>query len=337
MSKDAIDHDALYRAIYENALTVVHLLRGFIRHAWLRDADFSTLEQVKDTHISDSLDAKRRNNDVIWRLQLHDGRWLYVYVMLEFQTTIDRTMPLRMMTYMGLLWQRLVKNKELGPDRKLPPILPIVIYNGDSQWTAPLALSDLLPEMPPGMESFAPQCRYLLLDEQHLADPGDPVRNIVANMCALESLPSPEMLENLLGQLDALLEGEEHDALWRNIDNWLLKSILPDQPTGHTIEARRNARGEGMLANRVKKWGLIEQEKGEARGLEKGMIAGAASAKEQARIQQAQLCIQVLEKRFGTVDPFSRRRIEQASEQELTQWFLDLYDAQSVRALVGEE
>ena len=40
------------------------------------------------------------------------------------------------MVYAGLLWQHLVKEKRLPPDGKLPPILPVVLYNGDRRWTA---------------------------------------------------------------------------------------------------------------------------------------------------------------------------------------------------------
>ena len=56
--------------------------------------------------------------------------WLYVLVTLEFQSTVDSHMAVRMLTHTGLLYQDLIHGGELGPDGRLPPVLPIVLYNG---------------------------------------------------------------------------------------------------------------------------------------------------------------------------------------------------------------
>jgi hypothetical protein len=45
-------------------------------------------------------------------------------------------MALRMMVYVGLLYQDLIKRGEALADGRLPPVLPIVLYNGSPSWTA---------------------------------------------------------------------------------------------------------------------------------------------------------------------------------------------------------
>jgi hypothetical protein len=45
-------------------------------------------------------------------------------------------MAVRMMVYVGLLYQDLIRRGEILPDKHLPPVLPIVLYNGDCKWTA---------------------------------------------------------------------------------------------------------------------------------------------------------------------------------------------------------
>jgi hypothetical protein len=57
-------------------------------------------------------------------------------------------MALRVLIYAGLLWQHLVTEKRLPPDGRLPPILPVVLYNGDRRWAAPLALLFRLESSP---------------------------------------------------------------------------------------------------------------------------------------------------------------------------------------------
>jgi len=41
-------------------------------------------------------------------------------------------MAVRILTYLGLLYQDLLQTKKIRPDEKLPPVLPIVLYNGKS-------------------------------------------------------------------------------------------------------------------------------------------------------------------------------------------------------------
>ncbi len=52
---------------------------------------------------------------------------------LEFQSTPDPWMALRMLVYVGLLWQQLVREQRLMPDGRLPPVLPVVLYHGDAR------------------------------------------------------------------------------------------------------------------------------------------------------------------------------------------------------------
>ena len=59
-----------------------------------------------------------------------------------------------------------MNEKRLPPDGRLPPILPVVLYNGDPRWAAPLALRDLvgLPGDSP-LWRWQPAMRYHLMDE----------------------------------------------------------------------------------------------------------------------------------------------------------------------------
>ncbi|MCP4700289.1 MAG: Rpn family recombination-promoting nuclease/putative transposase, partial [Gammaproteobacteria bacterium] len=79
--------------------------RGFVHESWVKELDFSTLETFKDSFVSD--DFRSRHDDIIWRVRRGDS-WLYVYLLLEFQSTIDPFMAVRLMVYIGLLYQHLI-------------------------------------------------------------------------------------------------------------------------------------------------------------------------------------------------------------------------------------
>ena len=66
------------------------------------------------------------------------GGWLYLVLLLEFQATVDRAMAVRMLAYTAMLQQRLVADGALDEHGALPPVLPVVLYNGRRRWTAPV-------------------------------------------------------------------------------------------------------------------------------------------------------------------------------------------------------
>jgi hypothetical protein len=66
-----------------------------------------------------------------------------------------------------MLYQDLIKSKALAKDGKLPPVLPLVLYNGEECWTAKKEISELIAPFPFGMKKYAPHLEYLVMDECH--------------------------------------------------------------------------------------------------------------------------------------------------------------------------
>ena len=94
---------------------------------------------------------------------IRDRQWVWVYLLLEFQSKPDPWMALRIMVYLGLLSQHLVNEGELQ-NGLLPPIVPIVLYNGTPQWLHPQDVADCFGPSLPGLEHFRPRLRYHLVD-----------------------------------------------------------------------------------------------------------------------------------------------------------------------------
>ncbi|HMW65248.1 MAG TPA: Rpn family recombination-promoting nuclease/putative transposase, partial [Accumulibacter sp.] len=169
-------HDTGYKRLFAHPEMVRDLLRDWVPGEWLAEADFSTLERINASFVAEN--EKERHDDMVWRLRLRD-RWLWVYLVLEFQSEVDRWMALRMLVYAGLLAQDLVKRGELV-DGKLPPILPVVLYNGQPVWGAPTQVGELFAPPPPGLGDYQPHFAYHLIDEARLRlHPAASVRNAV--------------------------------------------------------------------------------------------------------------------------------------------------------------
>ncbi len=80
-------HDPAYKQLFSHPEMVTDLMRGYVKETWVQDIDFSTLERVADSFISK--DFREREDDIIWRVRW-GSRWLYLYILLEFQSTIDQ-------------------------------------------------------------------------------------------------------------------------------------------------------------------------------------------------------------------------------------------------------
>lgn len=141
------DHDRGYRRLFQHPEMVEDLLRGFVHEPWIDDLDFTSLKHLPEIHISDKL--HRRETDMVWRLRYRGKDWLYVYLLLEFQSTVDPFMALRLLVYVSLLAQRLRRLDPRIADKGLPSILPVVLYNGQWPWTAAQEVSELFTDMPP--------------------------------------------------------------------------------------------------------------------------------------------------------------------------------------------
>ena len=155
------ERDRGYRKLFSHPDMVRDLLTGFVKEDWVKELDLSTLERQNGSYISD--DLREREDDSVWRVRFRD-RWLYVYMLLEFQSSVDRFMAVRMMTYVGLLYQDLVQRRQLVEGR-LPPVVPIVLHAGDEPWGAATDVADLVCDAPLGLDRWTPHVSYALLDE----------------------------------------------------------------------------------------------------------------------------------------------------------------------------
>jgi len=148
-------HDGSYRRLFSHARMVEDLIRRYVAPRWIDRLDFSTLEMVQAHFVS--ADYEQRESDVVWRLRYGPlNEWFYVYLLIEYQSRVDRFLAVRLLAYVMLLYQSLIRGKRLTRAGKLPPVDPIVLYNGTRKWTAPLQVAELIESLPVN-EAFLPQ------------------------------------------------------------------------------------------------------------------------------------------------------------------------------------
>ena len=283
-------HDAAYKDLFSHPRMVKDLLRGFAAPEWFDEIDFSTLEKLPAEYVSD--DLRQRHGDVVWRVRFRKETWPYLLVMLEFQSTVDPYMAVRILVYTGLLYQALIRRDALGPDGRLPPVLPVVLYNGRPRWTAPVEMADLIAPAKEALADFQPSQRYFLLDEGRWGEDDLPRRNLVSALVALENSGSAESLSQALAALSDWLRSPEDDELRRAFVGWVRQVVLPggrfDEAALPVVRVLEGG-GGAMLAERVKEWTEEWLREGREQGREQGLERGRTE-------ERALLCRQTARK-----------------------------------------
>ena len=309
MQQPVASHDAAYRTLFSHPRMVEDLLRGFVHEPWVESLDFATLEKVNATFVSD--DLKNREADAVWRLKTTENQWVYVYLLVEFQSTVDPFMAVRMMVYVGLLYQDLIRRGDLLPERRLPPVLPFVAYNGLDEWLAAREIADLIVALPGGLDRYLPRLSYLLLDAGRVpAEALPPRENLVGALVRLEQSRGLEAARVGVGVLAEALAGPEHDELRHSFLAWLEGSFRRGKwPTVDVAEAEGLQEGRAMLAEKLSIWREEFLEEGRREGRQQGLRAG-----------EARVLLRQIELRFGSLTPAVRERVEGASADDLLRW-----------------
>jgi predicted transposase/invertase (TIGR01784 family) len=337
-----MNHDHSYKLLFSHAEMVADLLCGFVREDWVQELDFATLEKVSGSYVSD--DLREREDDIIRRVRWGEG-WLYVYLLLEFQSTVDWFMAVRIMTYIGLLYQDLIKSERVKTGELLPPVLPVVLYNGNICWQAPVNVSDLIIPVPGGLERYKPHLHYLLLDEGRYSEHElVSLRNLTALLFRLENSRTPQDVAQLLQALSTWLQLPEQISLRRAFTVWIKRVFLPGRVPGVTFDEIQDLQEiQSMLAERVKEWtkdwrqqGIEEgRQQGLQEGLQQGMRQGMRQGMQQGMQEgmqqgEAELLLRLLERRFGPLDDAIRQQVKIADAEILLLWGERILTAQTI-------
>ncbi len=106
------EDDASYKLLFSAPEVVRDLVLGFIPDEWLHSLDYTTLEKVPGSYVTD--DLRHRADDVIWRVKA-EGEWVYLYLLIEFQSRVDPWMAVEKERGQGHLTQGLCTRMEYIP------------------------------------------------------------------------------------------------------------------------------------------------------------------------------------------------------------------------------
>ncbi len=311
-------YDSGYKLLFSYPYLVECLIRGFVPGPWISRLDFSSLEPVREAHPKDEIGV--RYDDMIWRLRWRDsGEWIYVYLLLEFQSTDHPFMAVRVLDYDGGLYRQIVRALKLKRGDKLPIVLPVVLYRGDRAWKAEEDVFDLIASAPPEVAPYLPHLRYLLLDVNALpADQLAGMRNPVACLLWLEG--SETLNTQPIDELDELLSRPEDASLRRAFALWLTTCLQSRMP-GVTVPAMEKLEEVSpMIAENTIDWSAQWREEGRRKGRKEG---------------EAAMLLRQLSRLYGPLAQAVEERVRGAEADQLLEWGERLVTSGSLDEVFG--
>ena len=340
MGNERLPHDPAYKQFFSNPEMVESLLRDFVPEDFVRELDFSTLEQCSGSYVTD--DLRERHDDIVWRLRWKE-KFIYVYLLIEFQSSSDPWMAVRILAYTALLWQDLIKSGAIREGEALPPVFPMVIYNGRSPWTAARDVVELLAPVSGPLERYQPRQHYFLLDESQVSEELLHSGGLVAQLVRLERAREPEEVRRLVRELTVRLQGPEYARLRRAFTVWLGRVVLKRSGITEDISELHDLREvDAMLEERAAQWKDDYIRQGVLMGLAEGRMEGLAEGRMEGLAEGEARGIGLtlrdfLETRFGHLPPSLVSSIAALSDADtLRALALSAYRAESLEAFMEQ-
>ncbi|MDP1563534.1 MAG: Rpn family recombination-promoting nuclease/putative transposase [Pirellulaceae bacterium] len=196
------------------------------------------------------------------------ARTVYVYFLFEHKSTPEPLTVLQLLSYIVRFWETQARNGQ-----PLSPILPLVVYHGETEWTVPRRIEDLV-QCPDVLGESQIRFGFPLLDLTRMSDEeilGVPILQSVLHLLKYgrgEQLPkryagilriligsvTKQEIESWLQAFRIYVMGVSKHMSIEDMDR-IVQSVFPTQ-----IEP-------GSIADR-----LIKQ--GEEQGAEKGLVGG---------------------------------------------------------------
>jgi predicted transposase/invertase (TIGR01784 family) len=311
-------HDLSYRLFFAHRRMIRDLLREIVGEQWVERIDLDSGERVNASFVSPR--HENREGDVIWKFRRQDGgEPVYVYILLEFQSRPDLSMPVRLMGYESLFYQSLLAGQPAVGWRKLPLVIPVVVYNGSEPWNVATDLGSLIGELDPSAEVYRPQLRYRLVDESAYA-PEDlaALDSPVADLFRIEKSRDWTEVRASVQRLHQSL-GPTEDALRQAFGTWLKKMVLPRLgiPQEEISNAETLEEVDTMLAESIDRWNRELREKALQEGRQEGLQEGRQEGRQE---EGARIVRQLLRLKFGPLDTATEERVRSADAERLVQW-----------------
>lgn len=189
------EHDKLFKKLLENREQTAKFLDMVLGSG--KDITAKNLELYNKEFITDKFE--KNETDIVYKVTN-----INVYIIIEHQSTADRTMPYRVRRYKMALMESVINKKEMKKaNYKLPRIIAIVLYTGKQKWEN-LKLEDMQEPLKWYKEDYD---EFILVDVNNFKKEKILEGNLIITKVML--LEREENLEDVIKDLEIIMNREK--------------------------------------------------------------------------------------------------------------------------------
>jgi predicted transposase YdaD len=317
MAEIAQPHDRFFKALMASPGAANALFRERLPRRLVAELADAPAEPVG----AELIDARLQSSsaDGLYRLWLRGRRPLFVYSLVEHKSAPEPDSALQLLGYMVRIWEG--EKPRSGAGKKLPAIVPLVVYHGARAWRVPpfRELVDLEDGLWPAHLDFG----VVVVDVGDIED---------------EELSRDATLRAGLMELKYATRSEQQPSKLRAVLNALkrtpsligpglayimgaYKQIDRARLLGEVKEVMPEHEGE-LMSIAAREWMADGRLQGQKEGLEQG---------------HRDSLVRILERRFGAIPGAIRARILSGNMAEVDAWFDSAVDAGALEDVFGEK
>jgi len=170
-------HDKLFRETWSNLSNARSFLENYLPEPVLKLVQLDSLEICKDSFIEK--DLKDFYSDMLYNVRIKDSQG-FVYFLFEHKSYPDSLIHLQLIEYMVKIWRLGLKQSKI---RKLPIVIPLVLYHGKDKWTVDKRFASLFEGSADALFCYIPDFEFILYDLSKYID--DQIRGTILARVAM--------------------------------------------------------------------------------------------------------------------------------------------------------
>lgn len=169
-------HDRFFREVFSRLEWSRAFIRTQLPAAIVEALDLDSLELRPGSFLDEEL--QQYFSDLLFRVSLQTGRDAYVYILLEHKSYVERFVAMQLLRYKVEIWEQVrqeAKAEKRHKERKrtepfkLPPIFPLVVYQGKREWRVSQHFQDLV-DGGDEWQPYLPDSKYALVSVESLRE-----------------------------------------------------------------------------------------------------------------------------------------------------------------------
>jgi hypothetical protein len=323
-------HDALFRLVFSDPERVIDELKSVLPPELFAMLDVGSLALLK-THTT-TFELPDYISDLMYEVRLA-GTEIKIWFIHEHQSTAPVLLPLRFAQYTVAAWTALVGDVHKPRVTRLPFILPIVLVHDPQGRRSPLKLSDLY-DVPEAFlrltDGVGLQLQYYCDDlnavtPEAIAQRSDsPVYRLTLWLLKSRGRPGPEYADAFKAAFREL-----RAAGYRSLISGILQYIVRTSGDEESVPLRAAKAADPIFEEDIVTLTETWFKEGEA----KGRVEGEAKGRLEGR---ADLLLQQLHDRFGTVSTDIAQRVQDGSAEDHSRWARRILRADSLTAVFDD-